>query len=343
MLGTLGRRLVTFPAVIVALPLLIVTAPAWVVVSLALDVVQGLRRLPTVRLGAFGVVYLVHEWLGLAVAGILRVGSTVGFPRGDRAHRLGPYRAMQAWWATSLMRWAGRLLGVRFDAPDPSTLPSSSFILVSRHASMVDAVLPAILIAGHLRRFIHYVLKDELRWDPNLDLYGHRLGNYFVTRGRNGEIEAERIARFADQAMPGSVLAIFPEGAYATTANRSRVLASLERRNPKLVGYARALRHLLPPKPAGTLALLDRAPEADVVVLGHVGLEGVAELSGLRRRLPLTDPIVVRWWHHPRDTVPTSEDERVAWLNDVWRTLDRWVDQVQRSSPSSRLPTGDPS
>jgi hypothetical protein len=91
------------------------------------------------------------------------------------------------------------------------------------------------------------------------------------------------------------------------------------------VARAEQLRALLPPKPAGTLALLGGRPEADVVVVGHVGLEGVAQLRGLRRRLPLTEPVVVRWWTHRRHELPADEAGLAAWLHHRWEELDHWV------------------
>ena len=329
----LGRRLLSIPAVLVSLPLLVLTSPIWLAIATVADLLSGLRRLPTVRLGVFAVVYLAHEWGGLVAAAYLSISEQ--FRRGARkrpANRVidtAPYRRVQAWWASSLLRWAGRLVGLRLQIPDPATLPTESFILLSRHASMVDAVLPAEVVTKRLGRFAHYVIKAELRWDPNLDLFGHRLGNYFVTRDGDSDSEARAISRFAGSALPNSVLVIFPEGTYATPATRDRVIASLERRGaPPVAEYARSLDHLLPPKPAGTLALLAEQPDLDVVVFGHVGLEGVAHPSGLRRRLPLDEPVVVDWWHHPRAEVPADEAGRIAWLNDRWRTLDAWVASV---------------
>ncbi len=337
----LGRRLLTIPAVLVALPLLVLTSPVWLVGGALVDLMTGLRRLPTVRLGLFAVVYLAHEWAGVAAAGALWIRERFrAMVLRQQLHPVAtthPYRRIQGWWASSLLRWAGRLVGLRLELPDPTTLPTDSFILLSRHASMVDAILPADVVTKRLGRFAHYVIKAELRWVPNLDLFGHRLGNYFVARDADGDREAAAISRFARTALPDSALVIFPEGTYATPSTRARVIASLERRgDTPLAAYARSLQHLLPPKPAGTLALLAEQPHLDVVVLGHVGLEGVAHLTGLRRRLPLERPVVVDWWRFPRSDIPVDESSRIAWLNDRWRTLDAWVASVDTGSMTTR-------
>jgi 1-acyl-sn-glycerol-3-phosphate acyltransferase len=315
--------------------------PFWLPVAALADVVSGLRRLPTVRLLGFVGVYLVHSWIAVLAAFWLWLTGGLGrkAEAEDSRKALEPYRRMQGWWAQSLLVWAGRLLGVRVDWPDLSDLPSGQFIVLSRHASMVDAVLPAVLVTSKLGRFVHYVLKAELRWDPSLDLYGTKLGNHFVTRtGSQTDDEPAAIEALASQAQPGAGIIIFPEGTYASPTTRARVLGSLERAaaraeaddDDRLVfNLAQRLRFLLPPKPAGTLALLDGAPDADVVVLGHLGLEGVAHLGGLRQRLPLRDPIRLHWWVYPRDQVPSDPDDRVAWLNARWLELDGWLADQQ--------------
>ncbi|MEM7272590.1 MAG: 1-acyl-sn-glycerol-3-phosphate acyltransferase [Actinomycetota bacterium] len=327
------RRALSISAVLVGLPLWLVTLPLWVVGATIADLIGGLRRLPTVRLIAFLGVYLVHDWIGIAVGGWLWLTGRFG-----RRLDLDRHRRVQGWWGTSLLNWAGRLLNVRLDLDDLGRLPSNTFVMLSRHASMIDAVVPVTLVATRMGRFIHYVLKKELRWDPSLDLFGGRLGNHFVTRGGDTEAEEAAIERLAADAEPDAALVIFPEGTYSTPGTRKRVHASLERNEEfEALARAKALETLLPPKPAGTLAMLRGQPEADVVVVGHVGLEGVAELKGLRQRLPLTHPVIVRWWVHRRAELPTTEAELIDWLGDRWEELDRWVEAIQaerRVSPS---------
>lgn len=342
MSSAVTRRLVTIPVVVVALPILIVSTPLWLMVAVIADLVSRLHRFPSVRLGLMAVVYLAHEWACLAAALYLAARGAVAGASRPQAERLAPYRRVEGWWASSLLRWSRRLLGVRFDLPDLSDLPADGFIMLSRHASMADALLPVYLIAGRLDRFIHYVIKRELRFDPTIDIYGRRLANYFITRTGDGETEAAAIGGLAHQALPRSALVIYPEGTYASPGRRARVRRSLAARGePELVALADDLHHLLPPKPAGTLALLAGQPTFDVVILGHVGLEGVSNLSGLRRRLPLEAPVVVRWWHHPRSSLPVGDEPMIAWLNQQWRSLDRWVGSLVGVAPTGPKPTGD--
>ncbi len=333
-----GRRLVTVLAVLVLLPLALAAAPLWVPVAVVVDLAQGLRRLPSVRLGAMAVVYLAHEWICLALALGLTVRDAVFTALGNRPDEPTGWRRVEGWWISSLLVWARRLLAIRFELPRPPTFPDGGFVLFSRHASMADAVLPVWLLAGlqgRRPRAVHYVLKRELRFDPTLDIYGRRLDNHFISRrGADSDAETASLNAMARRVRPSAALVIFPEGTYATPGRRRRIRGSLERRgSAELVQLADELRHLLPPKPAGALALLAGQPSFDVVVLGHVGLEGVSELRGLRRRLPLAEPVTVRWWHHRRADLPTGEAELIAWLNDRWRTLDRWIDSAGSTRP----------
>lgn len=329
------RRLGTFTAVIVALPIWFISAPIWVSISLLADLAGRLFRFPTIRLGLAVGIYLMHEWVGMTAAGWLWLTGRFG-----RNLNLDAHRRVQGWWASSLLRWADRLLGVRLELDDLDEFPEDRFIVLSRHASMADAVIPARLIAGDLDRFVHYVLKRELRLDPNLDLFGTRLGNYFVERGADTDREAAAIRALAERALPGSALVIFPEGTYATPTTRRRVLASLERKgDPQLLARAQALEALLPAKPAGTEAMLAGRPDADVVILGHVGLEGVANVRGLRRRLPLRHPVVVQWWLHRRSELPSESGKYADWLNDRWDELDRWVVSTRAQLAARDEPT----
>ena len=315
------RRVVSFTGVVVALPLWLATSPVWVPITLVADAVSRLRRLPTLRLGLFTGVYLAHNWVGIGAAGWLWTTGRFGRRLDIEAHR-----RVQAWWASSLLRWAGHLLGVRLEFDDPRHLPSTRFIMLSRHASIVDAVIPARLVAGALDRSVHYVLKRELRWDPSIDLFAGRLGNHFVARGADTEAESDAIHRLAATARADSALVIFPEGTYATPATRTRVIRSLHRQGHiGAAGRAERLETLLPPKPAGTLALLKGCPDADVVVVGHVGLEGVAALKDVRRRLPLSQPVRIRWWTHRRHELPADPHGLAGWLTHRWEELDRWV------------------
>ncbi len=328
-MDTLRRRCVTIPAVLLAGPIWFLLSPLVLPIVVVVDLVTGHRKLPMLRLWFFTIVFVAHEWIGVAYAAWLWVTGGFGLrPRDDR------YLWMQDWWSSSLLTWAGRVMAVRFDWGD-APMPPGRVIVLSRHASMVDAIVPAHLFLRRLGRPVHYVLKRELRNIPNLDLYGHRLGNHFVDRAGETAHEVARIGELSDGARPDAGIVIFPEGTYATPEAKQRIGRALERKGD--LDAARLndeLRFLLPPKPAGALALLARRPDAPVVLLAHTGLEGVAEFRGLRRTLPLTEPVIVRWWQVDANAIPDTPDAQVLWLRERWRELDDWVGR-HRTPPST--------
>lgn len=328
--GGTPKRLIGSTAVVVLLPLAVVTAPIWLTVAAIVDLVTGLWRLPTVRLGLFAAVYMAHSWVAIASSAWLWLVS--GFGRRIQSVRsMNRHRVIQRWWAGSLLGWARRLLNVHLEFPDPADLPQGTFILASRHASMVDAVLPIPLVTGLLDRFAHYILKDELRWDPAIGSFGPRLNNVFVARGSDTDGDLARIRTMAATAQPNAAMIIFPEGTYATAANRQRILASVQRKadagevEPPVLKRAQAFKHLLPPKTLGIVELQNAFPDAPIVVMGHVGLEGVSELQGLRKRMPLQRPVEIRWWVFPADEVPADDEAFTDWLHETWLELDDWV------------------
>ena len=71
--------------------------------------------------------------------------------------------------------WAWTSRGTRSIAPGP-------VVLMMRHASLVDTLLPTVLVLRRHRIRLRYVLKRELLWDPALDLAGNVLPNYFLDR-----------------------------------------------------------------------------------------------------------------------------------------------------------------
>lgn len=328
---TLPRRLISISVVLLLLPLCLLLTPVALAYSLVSDLRGGRRALPTFRLWLFTIVFVIHEWMIIPMSGLLWIRGNFG-----RSLDLTLHSRIQGRWVGSLLRWGGRLLDLSVEMPDHDAFPAGKIVVLSRHASMIDAVIPAHLFPTHLDRPVHYVLKRELMWLPSIDIFGHRLGNHFVDRDGDTEREVSAIIDLIDNAEDGAGIVIFPEGTYATPRTRQKVLASLQRRgDSELVEFAEQLNYLLPPKPAGALALLQRVEE--VVILGHIGLEGVAEFKGLRHNLPATSPILTRAWPFHVADLPDLDDARIEWLRERWLALDAWVAEqhVNRGTSAS--------
>ena len=316
-----ARRALTVPALVLAWTACVLLAPAAVVLAGVVDLVRRAQGAPTLRLVAFAVVYLTYEVLGVAGATWLWWTRPLRPARWEASNR-----RLQGWWTAGLVRAAGPVLGLRLEVEHHGVASAGPVVVASRHVSIVDSLLPAQIfgVQGGFR--LRYVLTSGLRLDPCLDIVGHRLPNHFVDRRSEdsaGEVAA--LEALADGMVAGDAVVIFPEGGLFSPARRDRAEARLAERGSPRVAVARSLRRLLPPRPAGTLALLRAAPSADVVVFGHHGFEPLASLRRLWRALPLVDPVEVRVVHHRRADLPGDEAALVAWLDEQWLAMDRWL------------------
>ena len=204
-------------------------------------------------------------------------------------------------------------------------LHDGPLIVLCRHASMVDTLLPAHVL--HDRGFdLRYVLKRELLWDPALDIVGHRIPNHFLDRS-NADTPSELAAleQLSAGAGDDEAIVIFPEGSRFTPQKREAALRRLEASDPDLAARLADLRHTLPPRPNGTAAVLAGCPLGDVVTFAHTGLEGLTGPLEALRLLPFRHPIRVSLWRTDRSEIPDGRDAQAAWLTDEWTRVDEWV------------------
>ena len=88
---------------------------------------------------------------------------------------------------------------------------------------------------------------------------------------------------------------------------------------------------MLPPRLGGSLALLEGAPDADIVIVSHVGLDGLATVKDLWGGEIVGATVHVSFRRIDRSTVPDGIDARADWLFGEWAAVDEWIDlQTQR-------------
>ena len=120
---------------------------------------------------------------------------------------------------------------------------------------------------------------------------------------------------------------IFPEGGNVTSARREKGIARLRKLGlRRMAARAEEMTHVLAPRPGGVLAALDAAPDADVLIVAHTGLDHLVTVSDLWRELPMDKQITMRWWQVPRDEIPDGRDERIEWLYGWWERVDGWIE-----------------
>jgi 1-acyl-sn-glycerol-3-phosphate acyltransferase len=324
----LKRRAVTIPAVVLAAALLLALLPLWLPIAALIDLARGRLRLPTVRLLAFAVCWTLLEISGVGIALILWIA---GQRRNHRAHY-----ALQRWWAARLMGALRLTTGIRIEAADAACLSPGPVIMLCRHASLADSLLSAWLITSGARMNPRYVLKRELLFDPCLDIVGNRLPNHFLDRSAtDSSVELDALEQLAAGLLDDQVAVIFPEGTRSSPKKRTRALEKISERDPERGQRLRDLQHLLPPRPAGSQAMLRGCPRADVVLAWHVGFDGLDTFGGILRHLGRR-PRPVQFHAHrvARGDVPDG-DRFIRWLDDAWLQADRAVHQLLQPEGST--------
>lgn len=318
------RRLTTIPTVLVLFAVSWVGAPFLLPIALVCDAVRwSVTRRPwmAVRLTLFLMAYTLAESVG-----VLALGATWVTSAGGRWFSQVPATfAIQKTWAAFVLVSCRTIFGLTINATGLDAVSPAPFILVARHASIVDNLLPAWFISRPHGIHIRYVMKHELLVDPALDIAGNRLANVFVRRG-SGETESEvaAIKHLATTLPVDEAILIYPEGSRFSIAKRDRSIALLARRHPRLAERAAGLVHVLPPRLAGTLTLLDGCT-ADVVVMVHRGLDGFARIADIWQGAMVRRTIEVEFWRILRADIPTGRAARADWLFDLWNRVDSWI------------------
>jgi len=301
-------------------------APAWLLLAHGRDTITRQRARPTLRLVAAILWYLFYEALGILGAGGVWVLARAGR---DRAGLLRHSVVLQRWWSGALIRGLQRIYDLRIEVDGPiEATADRPFLLLLRHISLIDTILPAAAWANAREQHLRYVLKAELCLIPTLDLVGHWLPNAFVHRGsRQPSREVARILRLHQGLGPREGLVLYPEGTRFTPDRRQRLIARLaEKGDAAGAARAAAFTHVLPPHPGGPVALLShRRPGEDVVLCAHTGLEGILGLGAALDGRLVGCTIRLKVWHVPGEQVPREPDAALAWLDERWREVDAWV------------------
>ncbi|MDQ3632242.1 MAG: 1-acyl-sn-glycerol-3-phosphate acyltransferase [Actinomycetota bacterium] len=313
---------VLFVVLTVLLPLLLLAGAL-------VDLVLWLRtRKPWmgVRLVLMGWWFLLGEvrgWLGLTIAWLI-AGGPFG---GDSPRRRRHVWYMQRTWMAGHLLGVRTLFGLRFEVEGDELVEPGPLLILVRHASIIDNTLPAVFVSGPHGMFLRYVIKHELKVLPTLDMGARWVPTCVVRRASAdpaGEIARVRtLATHLHGADEGAL--IFPEGTRHTPAKLARAQEKIRESDPATADLADRLHHLLPPRLGGPLALLDAGTEADVLVFGHVGLDGFEKVSDIWSGDLVGTTVQIRFWRHARASVPDGERARIAWLYACWQELDDWI------------------
>jgi 1-acyl-sn-glycerol-3-phosphate acyltransferase len=202
--------------------------------------------------------------------------------------------------------WTLRLCGTRiFVERDASVAPHTPYILIANHQSLFDVPMVGALL---FTNFPKYVSKRELsHWIPSISYNLRRGGNGLIDRADRDQ--AEKVIRELGRRSQerGVSVVIYPEG----TRARSGALRRFRR--------------------AGTLALLDAAPNLDVV---PVAIDGSWRLLahnllpipfGVRVRIRFCPPL-------PRDGAAENAELLARSREMIAETICGWREEAEGGS-----------
>jgi 1-acyl-sn-glycerol-3-phosphate acyltransferase len=323
------RRVVVAPAMIALTVAVLVTLPLWLLAAAALSpVVKG--RLRPLRLLWIALLHMVLESLILLELFGLWIASGFGLwirrPFFERIH----YDIAQSYLVV-FFREARRVLRLRIvtQGPAPDAHPGEPLLVCCRHAGPGDSFTLMYALMHWYGREPRVVLKDTMAWDPAINVLLNRLPSRFISPNpKAGDDLETQIAELASNLDHNDAFVIFPEGGNFTEERRRRAIDKLRRLGLEaMAARAERMGNVLAPRPGGFLAALEAAPEADVVLVAHTGLDHLLTVADVWRELPMDKQLIMRWWRVPREEIPAGRDAQIDWLFTRWEEIDHWVER----------------
>ncbi len=311
-----------------ALILVTLLSPVLLTFGFTVDLALWLRRRKpwmAVRFVAMLWWFLVGELYGLlGLLGIWALsGGRDGAVRRDRVYRL------KRRWLGSHLAGIRTLFGLRFQLEGLELAAPGPVLVLIRHASIIDNALPDAIVGRAHGLGFRFVIKRELQMLPTIDIGGRWVPTLFVRRASgNSTVELERMRALTVNMSSHDGLLIYPEGTRWTAEKLARAQEIITERQPEIAPLAARLRNVLPPRLGGTIVLLESAREADVVIFGHVGLDGFEYISDIWSGGLVGTTVRLRFWRFPAAEVPSDRDELIAWLYARWQELDDWVGEM---------------
>jgi 1-acyl-sn-glycerol-3-phosphate acyltransferase len=312
------RRVVTVPGIVLAGLLLTLSTPLWLPLCVLIDAAFRRFRFPLVRLLSFGLAWVWIEIFYIARGGWLWLTMRSG---DLEAH----YNLMGSW-ARALMFVLCKTTGIAPTLMGSEALAGGNAIVLARHASLADSLVSGWVLRSKAGLRPRYVLKRELLFDPCLDIVGSRMPNHFLDRtSPASDVELAALVELASGVGPNVVAVIFAEGTRTNDRKRVHALEKIGERDAVRAQRLAGLQLLLPPRPAGSIALLEGAPDADVILAWHTGFDGLDTFGGIITKL--SEPLPQARFatrRIARSEVP-ADDRFVEWLDREWLRMDAEV------------------
>ena len=310
------RRVFTIGALVVITLLLVILAPALVLMTLMASLVPALRTAPHSLVFVYW--FVICEWTGLVRFAwvCLRYRNSSGF--------LLHLRDIQFWWAQALFDMGRKIFQLKIEVRGDAALAGPCALLLSRHTSMADTVLPLLYFGKARMESLRYVLKQELQLFPCLDIGGNLLPNVFVDRsGTDSAAAIDDVSNLVATAGEDESVLIYPEGTRFTQAKHD----ALAERKPQLLAQLKRWPGLLPLRLGGVSAMLENNPGKDLVFLAHVGFEGSANIHDLLSGGWLRQRVILQFWRIPHMNIPKGDP--TEFLFSEWDKMQATIDSLK--------------
>jgi 1-acyl-sn-glycerol-3-phosphate acyltransferase len=295
------------------------------VVDLVLWVVKRGKPWMAVRLAAMAWWFLFGELQGLAALTWIYVTTGGPLGRGSMRRRRLVY-GLRIHWCSHHLTGVRRLFGLKFEIDGLELAATGPAVVLIRHASIIDNALSDAIIGRQHDLGLRFVIKRELHMLPTIDIGGRWVPTNFVRRASSdAEAEVAKLRTLAHELGEDEAVVIYPEGTRHTDAKLARAKELIAERAPDIAPLANRLQNVLPPRLGGPVALLEEARGADVVLFGHVGLDGFEYIRDIWAGGLIGTTVKMKFWRFPASEVPAEEHELIAWLYERWQLLDDWV------------------
>ena len=334
------RRIILWPLPIIAIFFYVTTVPLLLIAAFVIS-----YRLPgklrAVRSLGLASCYLALEAIVVVAAFGLWIASGFGWKQRTDPFVRAHYRLFR-WTLATLIAAATRLFSLEITtsgAPLPTddhdeTTSENPLIVMSRHAGPADSLLLLHEVMSWEGRQPRIVMKDLLQLDPAFDILLNRLPNRFISPNpKEGHSTIDSIADLAGGMTSADAFVIFPEGGNFTANRKIKAIDRLrEGGHIAAAERAAALRNVLPPRPAGTLAAITACPTADLVFVAHTGLDQIATIGDLWTAIPVDKVVEIGWQVLPSERIPATSEGKSELLFDVWEKIDEWI-EVRKTMP----------
>ena len=317
-----GRRLITVPALVLLTAIYGALLPILVLYSIVRDTLRAQDALPLLRFHLYIFSVLVIQCVAL----LYLQGSWIYSLFLEPARRAEVHRKVEIFFIPKTIALAEIIYGMDIEMEDVDCCFPGPIFLFSRHASILDTILPIKLLGQAHGMGMRIVQKAELLWHPVVDVASHRMPRAFVKRGTgNAKSQAAHMQHLLKGITSNQALVVFPEGSRFSPEKKSKIVDKLSKSNPVAAKRANELLHVLPARPAGACALIESRPDIDVVFLAHTGLEGANRLEDFVAGALYKRKVRMKFWRVPASEIPQDDDARAEWLHGEWSKLDRWV------------------